>query len=212
MVTILDPILPPDDLTVAPQQLSTQWAVTVPPTARLVTPNQLRSHARLDYDVAGVAGDSDENLGLMIDAATAYAEGRLNAVLMPRTIRAVFYAGERLDLPIGPVIQVLSVASQLAAGETTIVTSPFTFQNYGWTVRVLPTGLLRYPILVDYTAGYQAIGSAAPAVPADIRLAILMHAASLYLNRESISDKAMLPVPHSLDAFYDRKSRQTGVA
>ena len=174
------------------------------PTDRVVTADQMRSQCRID--LTGESAESDDTLYLYIDAATSYAEQRLGTSLMPQSLIATFYEGQPLDLRRGPVIGIVSVTDR--NGQTA---TGYNLRPIGYTTRVLPTSNPSYPVSVVYRAGHVAADGTTPAVPPELRIAILMHAATLYTNKESISDKAMTPVPHSLDAFYDQRCRNSGV-
>jgi uncharacterized phiE125 gp8 family phage protein len=135
-------------------------------------------------------------------AAAEYAEEALGASLITRTITAEFYEGEKLFLPRGPVMTVTSVTD---AGGRAV---GWRLERYGRSDLLVTTAAYTTPLTVVYTAGY---GSGITNVPADIRHAIRTHVATLYENRESVSDKAKMPVPHSLADFYRMKSRIVGI-
>src|SRR5689334_18881738 len=79
------------------------WSVLVAPTGRPVTWDEAKAHLRLDTD------DQQAYVESLIDAATDYAEERLSASLMSRTLLATFYNNDRLELPRGPVIAVQGI-------------------------------------------------------------------------------------------------------
>lgn len=192
---------PPSTQVSLPRDTSARLRIIESPVAHVVSADLLRKQCRID----GYDGNDDEYLCLLIDAATEYAESRLAASLVPRTLAATFYDGEPLDLPRGPVIAIQSIVDRDSEPMTV-----YTARGIGNTTRVEATG--DSPITVTYRAGYVAADGTTPAIPRDIVAAVLMHAATLYANRESVSDKAMMPIPHSLEAFYARKCRETGVA
>lgn len=182
-----------------------KWIVVTPPADRPVTWSELQDQMR-------VTSNEESNHGeLLIEAAVDYAEEALATSLIERTLKATFYAGEILDLPRGPLIAITSIVDDSV---TTI--TDYDVSQLGHTTRVTLNQSATYPIAITYTAGYAGAVVAAgfphaPGIPASIRLAILCHAATLFENRESVADKAKLPVPHSLEAFYRLKSRSVGV-
>ena len=176
------------------------WSIVEPPASRVVSPSLLRSHSRIDAD-ATASGVSDDYLGMLIDAATTAAEDSMQTSLVPRTMQATFYDGQPIDLPRGPVISITRITDANDAEVT-----EYQLVNIGNITRIKLKCDTAYPVTAIYRAGYPS------AVPADTSLAILTHAASMYENRESISDRTKVPVPHALEMFYCAKRRDTGVA
>jgi uncharacterized phiE125 gp8 family phage protein len=187
-----------------------KWTATRPTTPPLVTFPQMQAQLRID----GV--DEQDYITDLIDAATEHAENALATSLIRRNITATFYDenasihntnfnqnGTRLYLPHGPVASVTTVTDTNGNALT------YRFGASGHAEYITITSVsYTYPITVVYVAGY---GTTAATVPADIRMAIRTHVASLWSNRESISEKAMVPVPHSLEQFYQLRRRTTPV-
>lgn len=186
--TLATPITADADHRAAP------WVVTTPPAGRPVTWAQAKAHLRLTGDTQQTYVES------LIDAATDYAQEAMQCSLMPQTILATFYDGKPIVLPRGPIVEILSVAGDDAAD---VDDSAFFVAHQGHRAEIKFRLSVAYPISVSYRAGYANAG----AVPAAIRMAILQHVATLYENRESVSDRAKLPVPHALEAFYQRRAR-----
>lgn len=180
-----------------------KWVISTPAAGRPIEYEAiLKRHVRLDDEY-----DAEADLvELYIDAATEYAQERLHSSLMEQTITATFYLDDIHNgvvcLPRGPVIDITSVVDDNGDAAT------YDEFRVGHSDRLKITSALAAPITVVYQAGYET----ADEIPADIRLAIMTHVASLFENRESISEKAMVAVPHSLDAFYRLKARSLGVA
>jgi len=141
----------------------------------------------------------------LIAAAVEYAETAMGCSLITRTITAIFNANEPLYLVRGPVQAVSSV--QQTVNNTPITgTTP---EGHGTAdLLVIPSNAWQAPLTVAYTAGY---GNNPTDVPADIRLAIRQHVATLYENRETVADKQWIPVPHTLADFYRLKAREVGI-
>jgi uncharacterized phiE125 gp8 family phage protein len=115
----------------------------------------------------------------------------------------VFFNGENpITLPFGPLVSVTSLVDD---NDTTL--TDYDVSAVGKSDRVKINEGFSAPLTVTYQAGY----ASASDIPASIRHAILTHVATLFENRESVSDRAKLPVPHSLEAFYQRKSRKVPV-
>ena len=194
-----------------------KWTVTTPPSGTVIDPTTLPYWLRIDPDIAATSEET-AMLSELLSTATEYAEVQMQASLLTRTITAVYYQndgndavygyrwdGPSVTLPRGPVIAVSSVTNGSNSAD---ITSGCTLQRDGNTdLLVLPSGW-QEPLTVVYTAGY---GTGYTAVDPDIRQAIRAHVATMYENRESVQDKPLSVVPHSLEAFYQRKCR-TGVA
>ena len=144
----------------------------------------------------------------LIAAATDYAESAMACTLTARNRTETLYEARGNPrghpLPYGPLIAVQSVTD---ADGSTVGSGGYVLSRIGHTDRIRFTGSPAYPVTVVYRAGY----ATAVEVPAAIRQAILMHVATLYENRESVSEKGRTPVPHTLEEFYRLKSRTVGV-
>lgn len=190
-------------------------------------PNLLAQHLRLDADNTDSA-----LLALYLDAAVDYAQDAMATSLLSQTITAQFYIedarneaytpyfspfsiGTQWDsalcwnrqipsllLPRGPVSGIVSVTDGLGNNVTN-----FALTKVGTNDRLWVKTAYSYPLTIVYTAGY----ADGPSVPAAIRVAILAHVGTLYARRESVTDKALMTVPHSLKDFYALKSRRTPV-
>ena len=129
---------------------------------------QAKVHLKLDDDSER---DSVESL---ISDATAFAEADMENTLVTRQVTAVYYRDERAtkySLPMGPVVSITSVKDK--ANKDVLyeqsVRGVFTF--------VTPTDNYDLPLTITYQAGYAVL-------PSDIRRALLIHVASLYISRE----------------------------
>ena len=167
------------------------------PAAQALSWPAMKAHLRLDVD------DEREYVLSLLAQATAHAEALLQVALMPRMVTATYDAGEAIELPRGPVLEVQSVTDS----EGTEVTYAVRRRGSRTTVD-LDDGLpVSYPVEVAYSAGYS--GSAA--IPADIIGAIRIHAATLYSWREDASPVSASKV-HHLDDWYRYRSRGAPVA
>jgi uncharacterized phiE125 gp8 family phage protein len=180
-----------------------QYQVTTPPTNPLFQPADLAYHCRLDSDLAADATEQ-QYLTDLLAAATEYAQEATASSLLTQTLTASYYTGdtdnrEWLTLPRGPVTSVISVTSN---GEPV---TQFTLTRIGNTDRLQVPNGWQEPLTVIYTAGY---GVDPQDCPGDIRHAIRQHVATLYEYRETVTEKSTATVvPHTLDAFYQRKNR-----
>jgi uncharacterized phiE125 gp8 family phage protein len=179
----------------------------------LVTWAQMQAQLRLD------TADEQQLISDYVDACIEYAEQALYSSLLTRTIvvqdaapiSLVFWAAcqpkARYELPRGPV---QSITSMVDANGQVIPPANMILDGYGF-LDILNVNYSSYvaPVTITYVAGY---GPAAANVPADICMAIRTHVAGLWRNRESISDRTLLPVPHGLQDFYRLKARTTPAA
>lgn len=204
-----------------------KYAVTTPPTGKVVEWSALDAHLVLDGDTS-----KQPLVFSYLDAATDHAQEELAASLLPQTLTATYWRddlqparlypavyqqasdyqsvldwgsyqqGQVLSLPRGPVRSISSITD----GNGNNVTN-FRLERYGNedVVRVF-TGLT-FPVTIIYAAGY----ANADAIPAGIKQAILAHVGTLFLHRESVTDKPLKAVPHSLESFYAKRSRNTGI-
>jgi uncharacterized phiE125 gp8 family phage protein len=156
----------------------------------------------VDTAIAQVRADDETESSLItsyITAARLYAEGYMGKTLVQRNVQATFYySHQHLNLPRGPVQSITSIVD---ANDNTIDSGQYELRQDGNTYYVYFTGTVpNAPITVQYLAGY---GEAAD-VPGDISLGILLHVATLYSNRESVSEKTLSQVPNGLECIYDQ--------
>jgi uncharacterized phiE125 gp8 family phage protein len=158
-----------------------------------VTINELKAHLRLLSDVDNVL------LASVIEAATAMIEERLERQLVSAPWRLEiddFPDGEEIVLPRPPFQLLESVEWQDSAGAWHEVDAIAVVSN--GVCRVLPAVGERWPaggvygVRVDFVAGY---GDEAADVPAPVRHAILMTAASLYEQTDAQTDKPLTDNP-----------------
>ena len=79
-----------------------QWSVTSPPANPILTTDQLSYALRLDPDIAAT-GDEQSLVADYLAAATEYAQNAMSTSILTQTITAVFFNGDKLVLPRGPV-------------------------------------------------------------------------------------------------------------
>jgi uncharacterized phiE125 gp8 family phage protein len=187
-----------------------KWTATRPAAPPLASFTQMQSQLRLTT--------TDEQIYWqdLLDACTEHAENALNSSLLVRTIVAVYYepsnpsyqayyrnTERRLHLPRGPV---QSVSTAIDAAGITLTN--YSLEREGNTDLLHVGQGFTPPLTVTYTAGY---GSNMTDVPADIRMAIRTHVATLFEQRASTDEKTILPVPHSLEMFYAARRRGSPV-
>lgn len=162
------------------------------PSDGVVSLDEVKQHVRVD------SSDDDNLMSIYIQAATRKLDGRdglLGRCLLTQTWRLLLDRfPAQIDVPLPPCRSVDSINYIDAAGETQTL-APENYQVAGLNsadgVRIVPaygkcwptigTGLEK--VTVTFTAGY---GDDAADVPEPIRTAIMMHAALLYDNRESV--------------------------
>jgi uncharacterized phiE125 gp8 family phage protein len=196
--------------------LEYNWTQSQPTPASIWTTDQLAYALRIDSDLSGTTDEQDYLTDLQ-NAAVEYAEQAMGTSLLTRTITTTYYGYHRsvysalvyptgchkLYLPRGPIISISSVTDANGA------ISNYQVSGAGTTDLIEIKQQWVGPLVIVYQAGY---GDDASTIPADIRQAIRTHVATLYENRESISDKPMTEVPQSLKDFYQLKARYRGVA
>ena len=180
------------------------------------------SFAQMQSQLRITATDEEQYIMDLVDAATEYAETALSASLLQRTITTVvgsdfhlpaygiFYDHHhnRMTLPRGPVSAVNSIVDVNGTAITNFALTRHGNSD-GLVIRQSPGFGYSFPVTITYTAGY---GPNVTDVPADIRMGIRTHVASLWRVRTSIEEGALMPVPHSLEAFYRAKARSVCVA
>lgn len=172
--------------------------VVTHPTAELLTLAEARAHLRVEHvlDDATIAG--------CIVAAREMAEHELQRSIVTKTYEFTidaFPAGA-VELPMGPVpaVGALSVDSvkytDTAGVEQTVNPSTYSVDPYSNVPRIVSasgwpsTQEVVNAVRVRYTSG-----SPVGAVPYAIRSWVLLHAASLYEHRESVTGEAMAVMP-----------------
>jgi len=177
-----------------------KWYVSTDPTDDVVTWSKAKAHLRLDDDT------NQSYVEDLIAAAVDAAQDAMVTILPACTITANFYNNEPIILPRTPLISITSVTD--ADGNTyTEDDEDFAVVHVGHQCQLVFDTVAAYPITVVYRAGYPDVTK----IKANIRLAILQHVATLYENRESISDKVKVPVPQTLSEFYAKNRRAVGV-
>ena len=128
-------------------------------------------------------GSQDAMLEMYLRAAASAVEARIGKALITRTLRLILtgWRGEEQVLPLAPVARVDEVRLRDAGG--TFRTAPvlrLRVDGHRPTLR----GCAHIPeggrLEIDFTAGY---GAAPEDVPADLRQAVMLLAASYYENR-----------------------------
>lgn len=175
-----------------PKDGNINWTVYTAPAIEPITLNELKLFARID------GTDEDILLTQFISAARQAAEEYLRRALITQTIRASldFWPDNGLlELPRPPLQSITQIATRTEAGVLTVFTS-----TYYYAVTESDPGYVQikqdyeYPvnyerdkagIIVDYVAGY---GDRSQDVPAQIRMALMLWATSIYENRVVSSD------------------------
>lgn len=175
------------------------------PTERVVSVDELRVHARTEN------ANEDDLLETLIDAATEQAEAFCRRRFVTQTWRATFdgFPAGAILLPRPPLVSVDHVKYLDTAGvEQTLSSALYSVKTGAAPGRVVHAYGTCWPIArneedsvrVQYVCGY----GAAADVPAGIRQAVLLIAATLYTNRETVAPVAMQPIPHSAEWLLGR--------
>lgn len=189
-------------------------------TAPAVEP-WLVSDAEVDHHVKRDSSEDDAYVTALISAARRHIERLTGLSLVNQTLKATYdrlpsvagVTAREIDLPRAPLVSIGAVTylDQNGAAAT------FSADNYSAVnagcagafgrLALKPSadwpdlGDYRGALSVEFTAGF---GSAASAVPADLRLAVLWLAAWWYETRTPVNvGNIVNPLPHHLDALID---------
>lgn len=207
---------------IEPQELPWTYTfkVKTPPTAQAVTLEDVKTFARLD----GV--DEDRLIELFIQGASQAAEEYLGRAIMQQTLvlKMDFFPGiiallprylatsaSPVPLPRPPLVTVSAVRTLY---EDDSVIENWNMSNYYWLTgdaglfvirkgAVPPINVERYRggFEIEYVSGYGAIGDSVAAqrnaVPAPIKLGLMLWAASLYASRGIARGGATEPPPEA---------------
>lgn len=169
-----------------------------PPSMLPVSLAEAKAHLRVDHD------EDDVVIEAYIAAAVDHLDGWtgiLGRCLVEQTWQQDFEAACPVLLPLGPIIEVVSVSFTDAAG------APVTVDPEDYNLKVDAGGrarvefasdvLLSGPIRITYKAGYPITTGDEPAstVPPAIKVAIMLMVGNWYENREAVSDKGLAELP-----------------
>jgi len=174
-----------------------------PPTAEAVTLAELKAHLRVDGDY------DDASLGAYLKAAIATldgAEGKLGRCLIEQEWQLFYDVFPRgpIRIPLGPLRSVSKVEyiDPTSGAYVEFASSNYVVDTASYPGWISPVSTWPSPkvtinaVRITFKAGH---GTAAADVPPPLRAAILLHAGNLYMNRESVVDPAMAPLPHGYD-------------
>lgn len=164
---------------------------TVAPTVSPVTVADLKAHCGVEHD------DDDVFMNLFLEAAVDRLDGRfglLNQAMITQTWQsyaAAFPCGPILRLPLGPVQS--AAVTYLDADGVSQTLAPANYHvladHFGPLVHLADgaawPATKRHPKAVTVTA-VVGFGATPGAVPAALRLCVLVLAADLYRHRESV--------------------------
>jgi len=167
-----------------------------------------------------------------LEASREHCEGFLGLSLSPRILEVALdkFPTTRCDgrsyieLPMGPVSEVVSVTIPDASGDSDDTDAdPVDADSYvlddfseparlvpvaGWPSMTTGTNAIR----IRYSAGYEIDSEGKSAMPAAFRAAILLTLGHLYANREENTEKAMASLPLGVEALLRPKRVLLGMA
>jgi uncharacterized phiE125 gp8 family phage protein len=162
--------------------------LTTPPAAEPVSLATLKAHVKVDH------GEEDALIATYLAAARARVEGFTRRRLITQVVewRCNGFAA-CLRVPVAPVLAVQQISFVNAAGVSTVLDSgayalvrstepPVIVPAYGavWPVtRAMPDA-----VSISLQVGY---GASDAAVPADLKVAVLMLAGHYHANREAVA-------------------------
>lgn len=190
--------------------------VVVPPLP-FVTVADVKGAVREDW------GDDDGYIAALIGAATRHMDGPdgwLGRALGVQTLRLTlsgFCCDWPLRLPYPPIIDIVAIRYFDADDvEQTVTGDAYLFaEDRLWLAsgaRWPAVNCSRpMPVSIEYRAGFSKLDGTdlVNDVPDPIRIAIIMHVAHLYRNREAASDASLTSVPLGYDALLSTFRRIT---
>lgn len=192
--------------------------VLVTPPAQLpVSLLEAKAHLRVDHS------EDDALISSLVTAATAHLDGWtgiLGRCLVDQTWRQDFDClAHHLQLPLGPVSEIVDVKWRNTAGQiATVSASEYSLvTDAGGQSFVRLRDAFSYPsslhergaVSVTYRAGHAATPAAegpptvkeTTAVPAPIKIAVMMIAAHWYENREAVATGSLSEAPMAVRAL-----------
>lgn len=172
-----------------------RWDYLANPTVEPVSYSDMKAQLRLDND------DERDLILAYIIAARMYGEADSQRTFIQRQIQLTHYDSEPpfawVQLPRGPVVSIDAVTDGYgnAVSSTTYELRRMGNQDF------LYWRTITWPFSMTYTAGFAA---AAAGMPADICIAIKLHAAHLWDNRSATMPEGRPPQATllGLDAIY----------
>ena len=180
--------------------------VVTPPTGEPVSLPEAMAHLRVDPPAVGPHPE-EALIGALITAARQHVEETTGRALLTQTREARWDAwADVLTLPIAPVQSVTSVTYVDLAGATqTLAGADYRIDTASVLARVTPAYGTTWPtaqqvtgaIAVRFVAGY----GAASAVPAALKVAMLLLISHLYENRNGATERALTEMPLGVSAL-----------
>lgn len=194
------------------------------PDAEPITIEECRSHLEAAlYDDTAVDDLDDAMILAWLGAAREHCEQFTGLSLAPRVLEialdrfptAADDGSAAIELPFGPVVEIVSVGASAASSSSSSSTSSdadllspsdYLLDQYSSPNRLLPTS--SWPaasgdlaVKVQYIAGYGDVTNGGSPLPAAARAAMLLVLGHLYRNREQTTEKAMADLPLGVDAL-----------
>ncbi len=175
------------------------YKITSSPSYEPVTLSEMKEHLRITDST------EDDFIITLIQVAREYCEHYENRAYCLQTVTAKYSAfGERIILPVNPVIEIESITYIDNSGITqTLDSSQYEIDNYSCPAFVYPAYGISFPnvrdvpnpITITYTAGYDAEPSLGEDVPARVKHAIKLLVGHLYEHREENSEMILTNIP-----------------
>lgn len=182
-------------------------ALVTPTTYLPVSINDVKNFMRLAESTA----EEDSLIGSYISAAHRFVESYTNRILLSESyqLRLDFYPTKTINLPVANVTSITSVQYIDTNGATQTVSS----SNYDVDLNTIPAKIYTHRfevpaydttrkdcVIVNFVAGY----SGPSAIPAGLKIALMMIVGYLYENRAShtaIKDSVSWYFNHLLDPY-----------
>lgn len=195
--------------------------VIVEPPVEPLTLAEVKVDRAVDHD------EHDDLLTVLIKGAREHVERYCVLSLITQTREAAFDSFTcNLQLPYGPVQEIVSVEYVASGGvATALTTDDYQFDLYAPVARIAPVYLGVWPstiganlnaVTVRYIAGYTPVAGSPTdyraSVPAALKVAMKMLIGNWYVNREAAGDVQTFEVPYAVDCLLAQYKLSLGLA
>jgi uncharacterized phiE125 gp8 family phage protein len=206
--------------------------VIIPPAEEPLTIDECRSHLEaLPYGDSDSSDDMDDTMILgWLAAAREHCENFLGLSLAERVLEIALDESptEAVELPFGPVLEILSVtvgggeassSSSSSSDAETVDPSAYLLDDFSMPNRLVvrsawPASGGPLGVRITYRAGYgraDATDTEQP-LPATFRAAILLVLGHLFAHREEATEKALTALPLGFEALLRPSRVRLGMA
>lgn len=187
--------------------------IIIAPEAEPIGIDECRAHLEAQPYGDTTTDDMDDTMITgRLAAARAYCEKFLGLSLSRRVLEVELDAfptvaadgTDEIELPFGPVVEVLSFDPTGGSSSSSEATVEYTLDDYSMPNRLRPVAgwPAGGPIRIRYAAGYGVDSDdVGQELPPQFRAAMLLVLAHLHANREATAEKALAEVPLGVEAL-----------